>query len=57
MRIPCVNRSDSRPHMPAPVNALADRIAALLENEVRSADREVLRCAYLTLAFRLQELR
>jgi hypothetical protein len=43
--------------MPAPVNALADRIAALLEDEVRSADREVLRCAYLTLAFRLQEAR
>jgi hypothetical protein len=43
--------------MPGPVNALADRIAALLEDEVGSADREVLRCAHLTLAFRLQEAR
>jgi hypothetical protein len=57
MQIPCVNRSDLRPQMPGPVNALADRIAALLEDEVGSADREVLRCAYLTLAFRLQEAR
>jgi hypothetical protein len=48
MLIPCINRSDLRPHMPTPVNALADRIAAPLEDEVRSADREVLRCAYLT---------
>jgi hypothetical protein len=52
-----VEPRDQGPHMPAPVNALADRIAAGLEDEVRSADREVLRCAYLTLAFRLQEAR
>jgi hypothetical protein len=57
MLIHCINRSDLRPHMPAPVNALADRISALLEDEVCSADRKVLRCAYLTLAFRLQEAR
>jgi hypothetical protein len=40
--------------MPAPVNALADRIAALLADEVRSADRETLRSAFMTLAHRLQ---
>jgi hypothetical protein len=50
-------RPDSRPHMPARVNALADRIAAAVERELHDPDREVLRCAYLTLAFRLQEQR
>jgi hypothetical protein len=40
--------------MPAPVNALADRIAALLEPELRNADREVVACALLTLAHRLK---
>jgi hypothetical protein len=39
---------DQRPHMPAPVNALADRIAALLEPELHDADREVVACALLT---------
>lgn len=46
-------RVDLRPHMPAPVNALAGHIAVLPEDEVRSVDREVLRCAYSTRAFRL----
>jgi hypothetical protein len=39
-----VTRTDLRPHMPAPVNSPAGRIAALLEEELRSADREVLCC-------------
>jgi hypothetical protein len=42
---------------PAPVNELADRIADALPAELQSADREVLRRAYLTLAFRLERER
>jgi hypothetical protein len=41
--------------MPASVNALADRIAALLEPELHDADREVVACAFLTLAHRLRQ--
>ena len=41
-----VTRTDLRPHVPAPVNGLTGRIAVLLEDKLRSADREVLRCAY-----------
>jgi hypothetical protein len=54
---PLMFRPDSRPHMPARVNALADRVAALVERERHDPDREVLRCAYLILAYRLQETR
>jgi len=49
-----VEPRDQRPHMPAPVNVLADRIAALLEPELHDADREVVACALLTLAHRLK---
>ena len=34
---------------------LADRISALLADELRDADREVLCCAYMTLAHRVQQ--
>jgi hypothetical protein len=44
-------RSDPRPQMAGRVNPLADRIAELLEAELRDV-REVLRCALLTLAYR-----
>jgi hypothetical protein len=54
---PLMFRPDSRPHMPARVNALTDRIAAVVERELHDHDREVLRCAYLTLAYRLRETR
>jgi hypothetical protein len=47
---PVQPRADVRPHMPAAVKALADRIGVLLERELHDADREVLRCAFLTLA-------
>jgi hypothetical protein len=40
--------------MPVAVNRLADRIASLLPDEVRAAEREVLRSAFMTLAHRLQ---
>ena len=44
-------RSGPRPQMAGRVNLLADRVAELLEAELRVV-REVLRCAFLTLAYR-----
>jgi hypothetical protein len=40
---------------PTVVSQLADRIVAALPDEARNADREVLRCALLTAAYRLRE--
>jgi hypothetical protein len=41
-----------RSEMPAKVNPLADRLAELIEAEVKGVDREILRRVFLTLAFR-----
>jgi hypothetical protein len=48
-------RSGSRPAIVASVNAAADAIIAALPAELRNGDRETLRCALLTAAYRLQE--
>jgi hypothetical protein len=45
-------KTDFRPRMLGPVNAVADKIATLVADEVRGVDTEILRCAYLTLSFR-----
>jgi hypothetical protein len=52
------NRSVIRPDMPAQVKPVVDRIAELLRAnpELRDVDREVLRCALLTLSHRCGEL-
>jgi hypothetical protein len=51
-------RSVKRPHMPTLVNPVADRIAELVKTnpELRDVDKEVLRCALLTLSHRCCEL-
>jgi hypothetical protein len=41
--------------MPASANALADKLAGLLEPELRDVDREVAACALLTIAHRLRQ--
>jgi hypothetical protein len=49
----CRNRADLRPEMVGPANALADRLADRLAEELRTIDREEMRCALLTLAWRV----
>jgi hypothetical protein len=48
-----MSRRSKRAHLPAKVNPVADRILALVKDdpELRDADREILRCAFLTLAY------
>jgi hypothetical protein len=52
------HRSVKRPYMPTLVNPVADRIAELVKAkpELGDVDREVLRCALLTLSHRCGEL-
>ena len=53
--IPHGFRSQRRPHMPALVNPVVERIFELMkvDPELREVDREVMRCALLTLAHRV----